>query len=158
MLGNRIFRRRMLLVIQHNCRQTYAVTIAAFEAGLQLGAGLVCLQEPYVAKELQHPGFVTYWPEKGERKEQRAAIGVRRDLLTKLNFDLRTDLVSHPYVIAVDIWELDNSVWKRRIRRTRVVNCYDNWIRENRSWQGESSRRRRVLEGARREDNNGRGL
>ena len=35
-------------LLQHNCRKTYAVTIAALEAGLKLGVGLACLQEPYI--------------------------------------------------------------------------------------------------------------
>lgn len=46
-----------MLVLQHNCRQTYAVTIAALEAGLELGVGLACLQEPYINDEFRHGGY-----------------------------------------------------------------------------------------------------
>jgi len=41
-------------LLQHNCRKTYAVTIAALEAGLELGVGLACLQEPYIDMEFRH--------------------------------------------------------------------------------------------------------
>jgi hypothetical protein len=53
-----------------------SVTVAALEAAIQLQAGLVC-----VARGFQHP----------------------RDLLDRLNFDLRTDLIDHPYIMAIDI-------------------------------------------------------
>lgn len=46
-----------MLVLQHNCRQTYAVTIAALETGLELGVGLACLQEPYINDEFRHGGY-----------------------------------------------------------------------------------------------------
>ena len=44
-------------LLQHNCRKTYAVTVAALEAGLELGVGLACLQEPYIDTEFRHGGY-----------------------------------------------------------------------------------------------------
>src|SRR6267378_4077628 len=141
-----------MIVVQHNCRKAYPVTIAAFEAAIQLQAGLICLQEPYVARGFQHPGFAIYWPEEGEQRDRRVAIGVRRDLQDTLNFDLCTDLIDHPYIMVIDIWELDNSAQRKKTRRTRIINCYDNWIGENLVWQGESTRRRRASEDAKWEE------
>jgi len=96
-------------VIQHNCRKTYAVTIAALEAGLDLQVEIVCLQEPYIDGDFRHGAYAIYWPEKGERRDKRVAIAVRRDLLNRLSLDLQTDLVNHPYIMAMDVWDLDNS-------------------------------------------------
>jgi hypothetical protein len=45
---------------------------------------------------------------------------VRRDIVVNIVIEARTDLVNHPYFIAVDIVE--------RGRRTRVVNYYDSWL------------------------------
>jgi hypothetical protein len=52
-----------MLVIQHNCRRAYAITIAALEAGLERQAGIICLQEPYIEREFRHGGYLIYWPE-----------------------------------------------------------------------------------------------
>ena len=48
--------RSIMRILQHNRRKTYAVTIAALDAGLhvQLGVGQVCLQEPCIGKEFRH--------------------------------------------------------------------------------------------------------
>lgn len=46
--------RRAVTLLQHNCRKTYAVTVAALEAVLELGVRLACLQEPYIDMELRH--------------------------------------------------------------------------------------------------------
>ena len=54
-------------------------------------------------------------------------IAVRKDILNKVIIENRTDLVSHPYCIVLDIKEL-NSVSGKISRRTRVVNLYDNKI------------------------------
>jgi hypothetical protein len=124
-----------MLVVQHNCRRAYPVTIAALESGLQLRAGLVCLQEPYVVRDFSHPGYLIHWPEEGSRKEARVAVVVRKDLLNKWVVEARTDLINHPYALAIDIWELERGT-KRRARRTRVINCYDNWIGAGYPWQG----------------------
>ena len=132
-----------MLVLQHNCRRAYAITIAALELGLQLGVGLACLQEPYIDRDFSHGGYLLYWPE-GGRRDCRVVIAVRRDLLDQLIIEARTDLISHPYILAVDIWDLDRA--REKARRTRVINCYDNWVGASRCWQGENPRRRRAIE------------
>jgi hypothetical protein len=104
---------------------TYAITIAALELGLQLGVGLVCLQEPYIDRDFNHPGYLLYWPE-GQRRDCRVAIGAQRDLLDQLVIEARIDLISHPYMLTVDIWDLGQA--QEKARRTRIVNCYDNWV------------------------------
>ena len=134
-----------MLVLQHNCRKNYAITIAALELGLQLGVGLACLQEPYIDREFSHPGYLLYWPE-GERRDCRVVIAVRRDLLDQLIIEARTDLINHPYILTVDVWDLGRA--QERAQRTRIVNCYDNWVGANCCWLGESPRRRRAIEDA----------
>jgi hypothetical protein len=114
-----------MLVIQHNCRKAYAVTIAALELGLELGAGLVCLQEPYVEGTFSHTGFLLYWPE-GERRDCRVATAVRRGQGPNLRTEARLDLARHPYLLVLDVTEGP--------RLTRVVNCYDNWLGEGAVW------------------------
>ena len=52
-----------MLVVQNNCWGAYAVTIAALEAGLEIGAAMVCLQEPYVGRDFGHGGYVIWWSE-----------------------------------------------------------------------------------------------
>jgi hypothetical protein len=134
-----------MLVLQHNCRKTYAITIVALELGLQLGVGLVCLQEPYIDRDFNHPGYLLYWPE-GQRRDCRVAIGAQRDLLDQLVIEARTDLISHPYMLTVDIWDLGQA--QEKARRTRIVNCYDNWVGASCRWIGKSPRRRRAIEDA----------
>ena len=113
-----------MIVIQHNCRKTYAVTIAALEAGIELNADFICLQEPYIGQyAFSHPGYHLRWPYKGKDSEKRVLIAIKKDL-TNILVENRTDLVNHPYIIAIDIWELHNKT-KRKIRRTRLINCYN---------------------------------
>jgi hypothetical protein len=73
-----------MLVIQHNCRKAYAITIAALETGLKLNAAFIYLQEPSIGRNqyISHPGYTLYWPEAGEHKDKRVTIAVRRDLMT----------------------------------------------------------------------------
>jgi hypothetical protein len=136
-----------MLVVQHNCRKAYPVTIAALESGLQLGADLVCLQEPYIMRDFSHSGYLIHWPEEGARKNARVAVAVRRDTLNKRIIEARTDLINHPYFLVVDVWDLERGS-RKQVRRTRVVNCYDNWIGEGQVWQGQEARRRRAIEDA----------
>jgi hypothetical protein len=98
-----------VITLQHNCRKTYAVTTAALEAELRLGVGLVCLQEPYISKDFRHGRYQTHWPEAGAHKNRRAAVAIRRDLFNRVMVEAQTDLVNHPYIIALDIWELGRS-------------------------------------------------
>ena len=126
-----------MLVLQHNCARTGAVVHTALEAALEAGAEIACLQEPPVGKlDISHPGFLFYWPE-GPREHARVVTAVRRDIVVNVVIEARTDLVNHPYFIAVDIVE--------RGRRTRVVNCYDSWLGASHTYTGVSQRNRRAL-------------
>lgn len=134
-------------ILQHNCRKTYAIMIATLEAGLELGVGLVCLQEPYVGREFRHVGYQIYWPEAGAQGNRRMAVAIRRDLFNQAVVEARTDLIDHPYIMAVDIWERGRA--KEKKRRTRVINCYDNWVGPGLCWQGNIEERRRAIEDVR---------
>ena len=126
-----------MLVLQHNCARTAAVVHAALEATLEAGAGIACLQEPPVGKnDISHPGFMLYWPE-GPRKDTRVVTAVRRDIVDKIVIEARTDLANHPYFMVIDVIE--------EKRRTRVVNCYDNWLGAPYTYAGASQRTRRAL-------------
>src|SRR5271154_29236 len=136
-----------MLVIQHNCRKAYAITIAALETGLKLGAAIICIQEPYIGKlyTISHPGYSLYWPEEGEKREKRVAIAVRRELSSQLIIEARTDLLDHPYALALDIWELYRDTRTKK-RRTRLINVYDNQIGLGTCYKGESNQSWRAIE------------
>ena len=67
------------------------------------------------------------WPEIRLRDNQRVVIAIRKDLLNSLIIEARTDLVNHPYILALDIWDIHHRT-RQKIRRTRLVNVYDNII------------------------------
>ncbi|EED21750.1 endonuclease/reverse transcriptase, putative [Talaromyces stipitatus ATCC 10500] len=115
-----------------------AVVHTALEVALQAGAGIACLQEPPVRGKYQisHPGFLFYWPE-GPREHARVVTAIRRDLVRELVVEARTDLANHPYFMVVDVLEQG--------RRTRIVNCYDNWLGARHTYSGESLLTRRAL-------------
>jgi hypothetical protein len=73
-----------------------------------------------------------YWPEKGEHKHYKVLIAIRKDLLASMIIEARIDLINYPYILALDIWDLDRG--RYRVRRTRIVNCYDNWLEEGYYW------------------------
>ena len=126
-----------MLVLQHNCARTGAVVHTALEAALEAGAGLACLQEPPVGKhDISHPGFLLYWPE-CPREHARVVTAVRRDIVDRVVINARTDLVNHPYFVALDVVE--------RGRSTRVVNCYDSWLGASHTYAGANRRNRRAL-------------
>src|ERR1700692_4066551 len=135
----------MVGTLQHNCRGAYPITIATLELGLEIGLGLVCLQEPYRGT-FNHRGYLLYWPSKGGREDYRVAIAIRRDLLDQLVIEARTAPKNPPYFMVMDVWDLNSA--KERVRKTRIVNCYDNWLGENCRWQGGYQRRRRAIEDA----------
>ena len=136
-----------MLVVQQNCGKGYECTISALEAGLSLNAAVVCIQEPFLGnRSISHSGFNFYWPSgTSSRKDMRVLVAVRKDILNKVIIENRTDLVSHPYCIVLDIKELHPSFGKQS-RRTRVVNLYDNKIGEGYPWQGSISTVRRAIQ------------
>lgn len=93
-----------------------------------------------------HSGFYLYWPSGNEeRKDIRVLTAVRKDIVNKIIFENRTDLASHPYCIVLDIKEL-HAKTARVLRKTRVVNVYDNVVGEGFTWQGPVAIVRRAIQ------------
>ena len=136
-----------MIVLQQNCGKRYESTILALEAGLGLNAAIVCIQEPFLGnRSIAHAGFNFYWPSGiSNRKDIRVLVAVRKDIVNTVIVENRTDLVSHPYCLVLDIKELDRQR-QRCIRRTRVVNLYDSKVGEGQTWQGSSPTVRRAMQ------------
>ena len=79
------------------------------------------------------------------KKDMQVLMAVRKDILHKVIVENRTDLVSHPYCIILDIKEL-NPVFAEYSRKTRVVNFYNNKICNGCVWQGSSTTIRRAIQ------------
>ncbi len=110
-----------MLVVQHNFGQSYESTIMALETALSIGAGIVMLQKPFIGiREISHSAFNLYWPQ-AERKEIRVMTAVREELTDKIVVEHKTDLINHPYVMLLEICELDPGS-KKPGRKTRVVS------------------------------------
>lgn len=58
---------------------------------------------------------------------------VRKDILNKVIIDNQTDLVSQPYCSVLDFKEL-HPVTKKVVRKTRIVNLYDNIVGKGQVW------------------------
>ncbi len=134
-------------MIQQNCGKGYECTISALEAGLGLGAAVVCIQEPFLGnRSISHSGFHLYWPAGTEnRRDMRVLTAVRKDIVSGVIVENRTDLASHPYCMVLDFKEPYQEPGKLP-RRTRVVNLYDNKLGEGYPWQGTSTQVRRAIE------------
>jgi hypothetical protein len=59
--------------------------------------------------------------------------------------EARSDLVNHPYVLALNIWDL-HPYSQKKARRTRLINCYNNLIGLNTSYQGDIDSNRRAID------------
>jgi hypothetical protein len=69
-----------------------------------LNMAFICLQEPYVGvHSFSHPKYKIKWPKKGENKEKRVLIAIRKNLLTEIITETRSNLVNHPYFLALNI-------------------------------------------------------
>ena len=96
-----------MLIVQHNCGQSYENTLMALETALSVGAGIVMIQEPFIGnRKICHSGFNLYWPQK-ERKKIRVMTVVRKNLVDRILVDHRMDLVNHPYFMLLKIRKLD---------------------------------------------------
>ncbi len=134
-----------MLVVQHNCGQSYENTIMAIETAWSIGAGIVMLPDPFIGiREISHSAFNLYWPQ-AERKEIKVMTAVQKELTDKIVLQNRTDLVNHPYVMLLEIRELDPRS-KKSGRKTRVVNVYNNRVGRVCRWDSGISCTRRALE------------
>lgn len=132
-------------IVQHNCQRNYAVCQATFQVGLDIGAEILCLQEPYLGeKGMVHPAYEFRFSNIGETRQQRVAVGVRKDIQGRIVVESRSDIIEHPYIQVLDVWELD--IQKKKKRKSRIVNVYDNWIGEGQPWTGNNNIRRRAIE------------
>lgn len=75
----------------------------------------------------------------------RVLTAVRKDVLSKVIIDNQIDLISHSYCSVLDIKEL-HPLSRKVLRKTRVVNLYDNKVGRGQIWQGSSSRVRRAIQ------------
>lgn len=73
-----------MLVIQHNCGRGYENTIASLETAISIGAGIVCLQEPFLGnRNICHSAFNFYWPG-GSRTNARVLTAVTKELVNEI--------------------------------------------------------------------------
>ncbi|POS82856.1 hypothetical protein EPUL_005389, partial [Erysiphe pulchra] len=71
------------------------------------------LQEPYLSeKGMVHPAYDLRFSDAGETQQQRVAVGVKKDIRGRIIVESRSDLIEHPYIQVLDVWELD--VQKKR--------------------------------------------
>ena len=77
--------------------------------------------------------------------EKRVLVAIRKDLLTKVITESYSDLVNHPYFLAIDVWELHSKL-KQKMWKTRLINCYDNRINSNITYQEDIDSNRRSIE------------
>lgn len=136
-----------MLVVQQNCGKGYESKISVHKAGLGLNAGVVCNQKPFLGnKNLSHAGFNLYRPfGLHNQKDNQVLVAVRKEILNQLVVENRTNLVSHPYCLAVDITEFE-SLPSRRKKKIRIINLYDNKFGERQRWQGSSPQVRQAIE------------
>lgn len=60
---------------------------------------------------------------------------LRKDLVSKIIIENWINLASHPYYIVLDFKEAYREPSKI-LRRTRIVNFYDNKLEKRYPWQG----------------------
>lgn len=65
-------------------------------------------------------------------------IAIWKNILKNIIIENQTNIVSHPYCIVIAIKEL-YTVSRKCVKRTRIVNLYNNKVREKCIWQGLSS-------------------
>ncbi|POS87202.1 hypothetical protein EPUL_001602 [Erysiphe pulchra] len=120
--------RTFMRIIHHNCQHMYAVCQAAFQAGIETSAELVCIQEPYVgAGGMTYPVYNIRWSSVGNPGCQQVAVGIKKDLDGQIVVENRSDLFDHPYLIVLDVWELGKKSEKEQLieRRTIIVDDFN---------------------------------
>ena len=66
-------------IVQANCRQTLAVCHATLEGALEAKVEMVCLQEPFIGKDLRlftHSAFQIYWPEVERERQKQTQVAI----------------------------------------------------------------------------------
>lgn len=94
----------LMRIVQHNCQRNYAVCRATFQVGVDIGAEILCLQEPYLGgKGMAHPAYEFRFGYKSEYRQERVAIGVKKDLGVRIIVEYRSDLIEHSYIQVIGI-------------------------------------------------------
>ncbi len=58
-------------------------------------------------RDISQSGFNLYWPfGMDSRKDMRVLTAVRKDIISRVIVEDRTDLISHPYCMVLDIKQL----------------------------------------------------
>lgn len=68
---------------------------------------------------------------------------IKEDLMGQVVVDHRTYLISYPYLMVLEIHEID---LRSKGRKTRIINVYDNKIGRGCTWVGGNQQVRRALE------------
>lgn len=102
----------------------------ALEIILNIKAELVILQELFIGNQkLVYSAFNFYWPQ-GKRIAMRVMTTVKKDLLDKITIEHRINLINHPYFILFKIQNLDQQS-KQLEKKTRILNVYNNYVRQS---------------------------
>ncbi|POS82736.1 hypothetical protein EPUL_004709 [Erysiphe pulchra] len=129
-LGDEIFNSQTEAMGEYYSMQTQEnrdETTTTFQVDIEIGADMLCLQEPYIGSEgMNHLAYDFRFSNVGEHRQQRVALGVKKDLEGRLIVETRSYLIDHPYLQVVDVWELNTQ--RNKKRRTRIVKIYDNWV------------------------------
>lgn len=104
-----------MLVIKHNCEPRYKSTMIALEIALDIQAGIILLQEPFIGNwKLVYSAFNFYWLQR-DKTAIRVMMVVKKDLLNKIVIEYKTDLVNYSYFIFFEIQDLNQQLkWPER--------------------------------------------
>lgn len=125
------FTPNLILVIPQNYEKRYKYTIFALKTGLNFEASIIYIQKLFLEKKsliyLQFNLYSSF--EMDKRKNIQVLTVVKKDILSKIVIENQTNLVSHLYCMVIDIRELDLRS-EKSLKKTRIVNLYDNQFRK----------------------------
>ena len=114
-----------MLIIQYNYGRGYKSTVASLETAINIRAGIICLQEPFIRnKNITYSAFNFYLPG-GSKTEARVLTAVKKKLANRIIVENQLNLVDHLYFLALDIQKIDSQS-KRLVKGTKVANIYNN--------------------------------
>lgn len=70
-----------------------------------------------------------------KQKDMQVITVVKKDIHNIIIIKNWTDLINYPYNICLDIKKVDRQT-KKCLRKTRVINLYDNKIGQRQLWEG----------------------
>lgn len=130
---------------QNARKTTQYVSQASFQVGVEIGAEIIYLQESYIgAESLIHPAYEFRLSKIGELRQQQFTVDIKMDIAERIIVESRSDIIDHPYIQVMDVQELDSI--KKKKKRTRTANLYDNGVRENLIWHGNRAEKNRSFQ------------